>query len=169
MRLHHFTSANALIPIARHGLTIGDVPTDLVRNQGVVGVWLTSADTPDGLGLEGAAVDKRRIMLVLDVPADSLSLRRWDDWKLKNVEPRTIAVLERTAGAAADPSTWYVYFGWLKAERVVEAVDTSTGLAIEGWQAGLPSFDPVEGVAYRDAKRWHRAFLRFVRRNLLQR
>jgi len=41
--LNHFTSSSRLRAIARYGLTIGDVPTDIPRNRGTVGAWLTSA------------------------------------------------------------------------------------------------------------------------------
>lgn len=38
MRLHHFTSERHLRPIAKFGLTVGDVPTDL-RRGAARGVW----------------------------------------------------------------------------------------------------------------------------------
>ena len=162
MNLRHFTSANALAPIGSHGLTIGDVVTSLRQKKGEVAVWLTTADTPEGLGLAGAAVDKQRVRLTVDVPANRL-LHRWDDWKIKNVDPRTIATMERVAGPGADPATWYIYFGWLKADLVLEAIDMATGRPIVDWRRGLPGGEPVPAVPYGERLRWHRAMLRTTR------
>ena len=37
MRLHHFTSARQLNGIARHGLTVGDVPTNIFMGWMMIG------------------------------------------------------------------------------------------------------------------------------------
>ena len=164
MRLHHFTSLNALAPIGKFGLTIGDVPTDIKRRKGVVGVWLTTASEPVALGLAGSAVDKSRVRLALDLPDDAYPLHSWDSWKRKNVDPDTVRRLEQVAGRTADPSTWYIYLGWLQEKLIVEAVDMATGTAIADWRGGLQGVKPVDGVAYRDKAAWHRDMLRRVRK-----
>ena len=168
MNLRHFTSANALTPIGAHGLTIGDVVTSLARNTGEVAVWLTTADSPVELGLAGSAVDKTRIRLTVDAPVNRL-LHRWDDWKVKNVDPRTVATMERVAGPGADPATWYLYFGWLKADLVLEVIDMSTGEPVVDWRRGLPGVQPIPAVAYGERHRWHRAMLRTTRARFLTR
>jgi hypothetical protein len=63
MILYHFTSGYHLYGIGRHGLTVGDVPTDLRRNRGRIGIWFTSSPTATGHGLETSSVDKGRYRL----------------------------------------------------------------------------------------------------------
>jgi hypothetical protein len=65
MRLYHFTSVRHLYGIALHGLTVGDVPTDIAKCKGTCGVWLTSDPSPGGNGLEGSAADKSRFRLTV--------------------------------------------------------------------------------------------------------
>ena len=72
MRLYHFTSRRHLRGIAQHGLTVGDVPTDIQRNRGCVGVWFTERDTPENLGLKGASALKSAIRLTVELPASPL-------------------------------------------------------------------------------------------------
>jgi len=56
----HFTHRSALYGIGRYGLTVGDVPTDLRKGRGLIGVWLTTSAQAAGHGLEGSLEDKRR-------------------------------------------------------------------------------------------------------------
>jgi hypothetical protein len=71
MILYHFTSARHLRPISRYGLTVGDVPTDLDRWRGRIGVWLTSSSVPYGHGLEGSTGEKGAYRLSVSVADDS--------------------------------------------------------------------------------------------------
>jgi hypothetical protein len=48
MELYYFTSWHHLHGIGGFGLTIGDVPTDILRWKGCRGVWLTSDGTARG-------------------------------------------------------------------------------------------------------------------------
>lgn len=98
MLLYHFTAGENLRAIATEGLTIGDVPTDLDRMKGRIGVWLTTSESPDGHGLSESAVNKKRFRLRVDVP-DTPLLVRWSEWSLKNVTPLT---RERLQSLAAD-------------------------------------------------------------------
>jgi hypothetical protein len=93
MRLHHFTSARHLSGIARHGLTVGDVPTNIFKNLGRVGVWFTSNDTAQGHGLEGSAADKKRFRLSVEIDDNARALHRWTDWARSNVDPKTLDAL----------------------------------------------------------------------------
>jgi hypothetical protein len=77
MRLYHFTSEHHLHGIARFGLTVGDVPTDIHQWKGRCGVWLTSNDAARGHGLEGSSTDKSRYRLMVEVDGDDPALVKW--------------------------------------------------------------------------------------------
>jgi hypothetical protein len=126
MILFHYTSGNALRPIAKHGLglTVGDVPTDIKRGRGVIGVWLTTHETPLGHGLEGSVKDKLRFRLSVDIEDSDPALHRWTEWATANVTPETLEILH---GVASGFESWFVYFGWIKQERIAEVTDTATG------------------------------------------
>ena len=74
--------------IARYGLTVGDVPTDLAAFQGRCGVWLTSDMTARGHGLERSAHDKSQFRLTVAAP-DNRLLVRWVDWAPAPANMRT--------------------------------------------------------------------------------
>ncbi len=92
MQLYHFTSIYHLRGIAKYGLTVGDVPTDMDAVKGIVGVWLTTSPTPEGHGLSGSKADKTRFRLTVDVPEDRL-LHKWTAWARSNVPARTLQML----------------------------------------------------------------------------
>jgi hypothetical protein len=96
MKLYHFTSARHLRAIGLHGLTVGDVPTDLALNLGRCWVWLTSEENPEGHGLEGSKANKSQFRLTVDVPDNEL-LVRWIDWAAKHVRPDTLRGLHGKA------------------------------------------------------------------------
>jgi hypothetical protein len=87
VKLYHFTSARHLRGIALHGLTVGDVPTDIAAWKGCCGVWLTSDKTSRGQGLEGGQADKCRFRLTVEAPDNAL-LVKWTDWAPKGAEKR---------------------------------------------------------------------------------
>ena len=147
MKLYHFTSQRHLHAIGRFGLTVGDVPTDIQRNEGRCGVWLTSDSNSRGHGLEGSAADKSQFRLTVNVPENSL-LVRWVDWAAKNVTPTTVRLLHSTAGGFA---TWYVYFGVIARAAILECVDIQTGKIVEGWGDTQSELD-VKPVRLGDAK-----------------
>lgn len=88
MKLYHFTSGNALRGIARHGLTVGDVPTNIRKLSGRIGVWLTSSDDPNGHGVGSGQIDKKRVRLTVDVP-DKPARVHWLEWSKENVTEET--------------------------------------------------------------------------------
>ncbi|TIU00970.1 MAG: hypothetical protein E5W55_01585 [Mesorhizobium sp.] len=65
---YHYTSADALYGIGLHGLTVGDVPTDIRKGKGVIGVWLTTSEQPQGHGLDHSGRHKLRYRLSIDFP-----------------------------------------------------------------------------------------------------
>ncbi len=135
MRLYHFTSERHLPGIARHGLTVGDVPTDIRGGKGKVGVWFTTADTASGHGLLGSTADKTRFRLQCDVTSDSQGPFAWLDWSDSNATAETRAALSRAAGGVARDDTWFVYFGVVPPEGIVECFDQLHGRPIEEWRA----------------------------------
>src|SRR4051812_13100740 len=132
--LYHYTPIRHLRAIWKHGLTVGDVPTDLERWKGRIGVWFTSSLEADGHGLEGSISDKKRYRFTVVVPEDA-SLAKWTDWAPKNVTPKTLSRLHQTASGY---ETWWVYFGVLPPETIASCVDTITGLEVPNWGESCP-------------------------------
>lgn len=164
MILFHYTSTKALRPIARHGLTVGDVPTDIENMGGIVGVWLTSADHAEGHGLTGGALDKQRCRLAVHVEDGDPKLHRWSEWGSRNATATTLRILAKSDGASSD--SWFIYLGWIKPERIRGVVDLSTGQAIDPWGDAFPKVEDVKGVPYWDRARWHKALLKQIARRV---
>lgn len=162
MILYHFTSAQHLRAIGKHGLTVGDVPTDISRGKGRVGVWLTTADSPVGHGLEGSSVDKTAYRLKISVKPDSTVLRRWLDWSKENVTPETIELLHRTTGAR--PETWFIYFGIIEPAAILECFAVREGRVVENWADHLSPALCVRGIPAWRRDAWQRQMLKRVRR-----
>jgi hypothetical protein len=161
MKLYHFTSWHHLHGIGRFGLTVGDVPTDIHRWEGRVGVWLTSDDTARGHGLGGATVEKTRYRLTANIPEHNPVLVKWTEWAAKNVTPATIRVLHEAAGSF---KTWYVYFGVIDPTAIGECVDMQTGLIVEDWRdvpMGL-----VKPVPPDRRHAWHKKLIKKLRRQV---
>jgi hypothetical protein len=169
MILFHFTSARHLRGIACYGLTVGDVPTDIHRCRGRVGVWLTSAATAGGHGLEGSLADKTRYRLSIEVPDGSPQLVKWLDWAAKNVTPATIAALHSAAakpGAQNGPDSWYVFFGVLPPLTIRSCVDMATGAEVQNWSdLSSPELD-VSAVPGWRRNEWHRQLLKKMQRQM---
>jgi hypothetical protein len=127
---YHFTSRGRLPGIAKYGLTVGDVPTDIAKHSGRIGVWLTTARTSAGHGLEVPAgykvpaelegFGKMQFRLEVEIPDSSPWLHKWTKWAKENCTAATIDVLHKTAVSF---DTWYVYFGVIRSEAIVACVD----------------------------------------------
>lgn len=124
--LYHFTSAAHLRGIHQYGLTVGDVVTDIADFKGKVGVWLTTSPTPEGQGLGGTIVDKSEIRLTVDAPENNL-LQRWNNWARENLSQETRVALD--AGDIERTDYFFVYFGWLPTDRILDVTSTITGRA----------------------------------------
>jgi len=162
---YHFTSGPHLRAIAKHGLTVGDVPTDLARERGVIGVWLTSSDRPDGHGLEGSIVDKAAYRLTVAINSQSPVLHRWTDWAVRNVTSETIESLHKAAArnGSSEPRNWFVYFGVIAPSDILECVRMETGDKIADWaNVSPPEFD-VKPVPPSRRKAWQKRMLKDVR------
>lgn len=169
MILYHFTGAPNLRPISRYGLTIGDVPTDLRRSQGRVGVWLTTSSESTGHGLArvGIGGPPPRYRLMLDLPPTS-SLVRWSDWAFDNVTPETRENLIRCAGkdGPSQWQTWFVHFGPIPPTTILGCQDMDTGEAIQDWANVWPSELDARGVPPYRRHAWHDQLLKRDRRGL---
>jgi hypothetical protein len=106
MAFYHYTSGHVLRAIARHGITVGDVPTDIHRFRGRIGAWLTSSDsaTPRSLGLAGSGINKGAYRLTVEIHKPSSLLVRWVDWAPLNVTPETMKMLHDAASSPSKPS-----------------------------------------------------------------
>ena len=168
MILYHYTSGRHLRAIARHGLTVGDVPTDIRREAGRVGVWLTNAVTAGGHGLERSAADKTAYRLSVEVPDGSPLLHKWTEWASAHATEETINALHSTAARyeGEGPETWYVYFGVLPATSIKVCFDTKAGVEIENWSEISPPELDIPGVPAWRRETWHRQLLKKVRRAL---
>lgn len=167
--LNHFTAAEYLRGIAREGLTVGDVPTDIRKMEGRIGVWLTSAPEPNGHGLVGSLFDKKRFRIEVDIDDDAPLLARWNDWSLENVTRDTRHILSQAAARDAErdlSDTWWIYFGWIRPERIVRVTDMTTGEPVEDWATLCPEHRSVPAVPFRRKQIWQKRMLDDVRRAL---
>ncbi|MER9355610.1 hypothetical protein NKI61_20285 [Mesorhizobium sp. M0514] len=159
MDLYHFTAGEYLRGIAAHGLTVGDVPTDLWRGSGLVGVWLTSSKVESGHGLAGSALDKARFRLKVNVP--EADLHKWRGWAATNVTQETVDALRRVNGSS--DRTWFIYFGCVAPDRIVEVVDLATSNVVSNWQNIWPIEISRPGLRFEDRFIWHERLLENVR------
>ncbi|WP_092715608.1 hypothetical protein [Rhizobium multihospitium] len=148
--------------IAKCGITVGDVPTDLDTAAGRIGVWFTDTADANGHGLEGARLDKKRVRLTVGIPDGDVKLVRWTDWSPINVSAKTRRALEKADGAAA--ATWWIYFGWVKPEWILEAHDNQDGAPITAWQTAFPEDISRPGIPYWRREAWQKKMLKDVRR-----
>jgi hypothetical protein len=161
MILYHFTCGRYLRGIARHGLTVGDVPVDIDKNTGTVAVWLTASLASDGHGLEGSAINKMQYRLGVEVSDADPRLAKWTEWASKNATARTIAALRAADGDGDD--SWWVYFGCIPPSAIT-CVETSTGAEISDWGNASPAALDLPGVPYWNRHAWHRQLLKKVAR-----
>jgi hypothetical protein len=149
--LYHFTSQHHLHGVARFGLTVGDIPTDIHRFEGRCGVWPTSDCTARGHGLEGSTTDKSRYRLTVVIPEGDRALAKWTEWAAKNATPATVRDLHAIANGF---DTWYVYFAVIDPARIEVCVDMQTGLAVVDWR-DIPKGD-VRPVPPERRHVWHK-------------
>jgi|GEM_PF-2056870 len=161
MLLYHFTSLYHLRGISQYGLTVGDVPTDIERFKGRIGVWLTSSPTPDGHGLEGSFTNKKQFRLLVDVP-EGKALRKWSSWARGKVTQRTLEALRNADGF--EEEEFYVYFGWIRTERILDVVDVASGMSVPKWGTLIPETACLPGVPFSERGRWQKRMLKGVRK-----
>ena len=175
MILCHFTTARHLKGIGKHGLTIGDVPTDLRRGQGRVGIWLTTSEdvTGHGFGGERSTPSHR---LTIELPDDAPGLVRWSEWAEEHVTVETAANLKTCAGkdGPSQWQTWWVSFPPVPRSRIVACRDLASGTDVEAWSEILiPSAEHSRTVlssslsvpAWR-RDTWHRQLTKSWQRHL---
>jgi hypothetical protein len=164
--LYHFTSGRYLRGIAKYGLTVGDVPTDIKRGRGRIGVWLTSSgDTASGHGLEGSKFNKGEYRLTVDVPANS-SLAKWTEWAPTNATQETIEALQLTASGY---ESWYIFLGVVRPELIKSCHEVSSRLEIADWENILPAEFAAQGVPPWRREAWQKKMLADVKRAIEKR
>jgi hypothetical protein len=161
MLLYHFTAGPYLRGISKHGLTVGDVPTDIERSKGKIGVWLTTSESASNHGLEGSRNTKGQYRLSVLVPDDSPLLAKWTQWAPQNVTAKSVEALHKSA---AGFDTWYVYFGVIRADAIIGCVDTFTGSNIEDWGEVSPRELDVPAVPPWRRDAWQRGMLSEVKK-----
>lgn len=166
MKLYHFTASNRLRPIATAGLTVGDVPTDQRRWKGRIGVWLTRDPEAAGHGLEGSRDDKTRYRLAVELSGDDSRLHRWLDWSRRYVTKETRDMLHSTAPGF---ESWFVYFGHIKPEAIVECTDMATGENLDDWPDRFPASFDAPAVPYSRRAAWHKRLIKRVKKEVRRR
>lgn len=159
--LYHFTSAHALHGIGRYGLTVGDVPIDIRKMRGLVGVWFTTSPEPEGHGLEGSSVDKKQYRLTVELPAEMPTLHRWAEWSSRFVKPETRSLVNNSASGWEG---WYFVMGIVKPGAIVACLDTRTGELVPNWQEIWTSRSIEIAVPPRHRQAWQKRMLKAVRR-----
>jgi hypothetical protein len=123
MILYHFTAGPYLRAISKYGLTVGDVPTDLKRWKGRIGVWLTSPERAGGTGLKDRARQN-------SIPPFCRSTARYGFIGAMDGLGTAERYTRHNQSAASQRNfirDWYVYFGVVRPDRIVECMDTVTG------------------------------------------
>ncbi len=167
MKLYHFTSPNALSAIRRHGLTVGDVPTDaLVKSKGLIAIWLTDASAPEGHGL-GGRIDKKRCRLEVAVDTSDSKLMRWADWSTVNVTSGVVRALKENDGHAWQ--SWFLYFGWISPDKIIRVLDRDTGRELADWGNHFGELEQIKGVPYWNRQKWQKGMLKQAKRTLERR
>lgn len=164
--LYHFTSPAHMYGIAKHGLTVGDVPTNIASGKGEIGVWLTSDLSPAAHGLNGSVQNKRRLRLTVLLPDDSPKLVKWTHWAQKHATPATIAQLHATASGY---ETWFVYFDVVHPKLISEVIDMTSGSVIADWRDAFPKTPNVHAVPPWHRRAWQKRMLRDVGREARRR
>ncbi|MEQ9634828.1 MAG: hypothetical protein RLW68_01955 [Devosia marina] len=165
MRLYHYTAGENLRGIFKEGLTAGDVPTDLKKFRGRIGVWFTTSTSAEGHGLDSGRLDKKRFRIAVDVPVSPL-LVRWSEWAPKNVTAFTQIQLEMVTDRDSDYGDWWICFGWVRTEQIDHVVDMATGAVLPDWQHAWPEATSLPGIPIRQREAWHRRMLKEVKREL---
>jgi hypothetical protein len=166
MILYHYTSGRHLRAIAKYGLTVGDVPTDIKKERGRIGIWLTNSLKEHGHGLEGSGVNKQQYRLAVSINDGAPALHKWSDWASKHVTANTISWLHTAAGRRANPDSWFIYFDVIVPERIIECVEVATGAVVADYENVSPPALDIKAVPSWRREAWQKRMLKDVRRAL---
>lgn len=171
MILYHFTSADHLHGISRYGLTVGDVPTDIERGKGRIGIWFSSNPDPGGNGLEGGGTDKTRYRLSVDVDDQSPLFHRWLEWAEKNVTKQSVERLHEIAAKTKGqgPESWFIYLGVVGRERIVSCFDLQSRVEVPDWRDLPIPLSVIAPVPPWRREAWQRQMLKKVSKAVRQR
>tara|TARA_R110002124_G_scaffold144122_15_gene309054 strand:- start:923 stop:1429 length:507 start_codon:yes stop_codon:yes gene_type:complete len=163
MLLYHYTAGENLRGIAKEGLTVGDVPTDLIKSKGRIGVWFTTSKNADGHGLDGSKVDKTRFRLAVEIPETPL-LVRWSEWAKTNVTAFTRKRLDDAIDGHSGSADWWVCFGWVRPDQIDNVFDMATGEELPDWHLAWPEINSRPGIPFRQRDAWQRRMLKEIKR-----
>lgn len=163
MLLYHYTAGENLRGIAKEGLTVGDVPTDLSKSRGRIGVWFTTSEDANGHGLDGSRVNKKRFRLAVEVPESPL-LVRWSEWASSNVTASTRKRLDDAIDGESRSGDWWICFGWVRPEQIDHVFDMTTGQQVPEWHQAWPESNSRTGIPFRKRDAWQRRLVKDVKR-----
>lgn len=128
MQLFHFTRRDYLPSILCHGLDEGEIA--LTPSVSTQGICLTEIQSPTAQkAWVRHVIEKVQIRLVLDLDRHDERLIQWKYVPQRvKMERRVWKALTITGGG--DPYKWWVYFGVIPSERIVEVIDVPTGRAL---------------------------------------
>lgn len=137
MRLYHYTRFAYLPSILKDGLDTGQVCVSLAHHLN--GVWLTDSSSPQGHGLRnGGDTSKLECRIEVGIDRSDPNLRRYKQWAREvGMDRKFMKVMCDAAGAGADDSTWYIYFGTIK-PPFVSIMETVTGERITEVPSDIP-------------------------------
>lgn len=118
---------------------------------------------PDGHGLGSSRVDKTAFRLTVEVPADG-PLHKWTTWASANVSRQTFEALK--TDDARKHEAFYIYFGWLRPEAIVEVVDVASGRSVVNWKSLVSASESLPGVSFQRRKNWQKRMFKAVRTSL---
>jgi hypothetical protein len=127
MHLFHFTRRDYLSSILYHGLDEGEIA--LSRAESTMGICLTEIRSPTAQKWIQFAPEKTELRLVVDLDKQDDRLMRWKFVPERLRMDRGVWKLLTTSGGG-DPYQWWVYFGTIPPDRIVEVFDIASGRAL---------------------------------------
>jgi hypothetical protein len=75
--------------------------------------------------------DKTEFRLTVDIPDGTRDLHKWTEWAREHLSFDTRLRLESANGGAFD--SWYLLFGKVRREAIIDVVSMRTGMPVENW------------------------------------
>lgn len=91
---------------------------------------------------------------------ETVLLRKWSEWAREYLSPETRMALD--TGDVERSGDFFVYFGWLPADRILDVTSTITGRLENDWGRERPQSHLAPGVPFGKRHEWQRWTLRRV-------
>lgn len=88
-------------------------------------------------------------------------MKKWSEWAPGKVTDRTLRALRIADGFKEN--YFYVYFGWIVPERILDVVDVASGMSVPKWGTLVPETVCLPGVPFGERRRWQKRMLKTVR------